>query len=104
MSAYSEWKAGIISDSEYGSICRMEEADDELDEFDRLEYSPISAEDALNMIPELLSWVWDHVSNEKEYVKALDRMGFDYSFIYTDLRDMDYNHDDAADIMRRVLE
>ena len=28
MSAYSEWKYGLISDSEYNSICRREEAED----------------------------------------------------------------------------
>ena len=48
MSAYSEWKAGMITDAEYNTICRREEAehkpwwdthddeefeDDEIDEF-----------------------------------------------------------------------
>lgn len=48
MSAYSEWKAGLITDAEYNTICRQEEAehrpwwdtydeevfeDDDIDEF-----------------------------------------------------------------------
>ena len=28
MSAYSEWKYGLITDAEYNSICRREEAED----------------------------------------------------------------------------
>ena len=28
MSAYSEWKAGLITDAEYNTICRREEAED----------------------------------------------------------------------------
>lgn len=27
MSAYSEWKAGLITDAEYNTICRQEEAE-----------------------------------------------------------------------------
>lgn len=27
MSAYSEWKYGLITDAEYNTICRREEAD-----------------------------------------------------------------------------
>lgn len=27
MSAYSEWKAGLITDAEYNTICRREEAE-----------------------------------------------------------------------------
>ena len=33
MSAYSEWKYGLITDMEYASICRQEE--DELREMER---------------------------------------------------------------------
>jgi hypothetical protein len=28
MSAYSEWKYGLITDAEYNHICRQEEAED----------------------------------------------------------------------------
>ena len=28
MSAYSEWKAGLITDAEYNTICRREEAEE----------------------------------------------------------------------------
>ena len=28
MSAYSDWKYGLITDAEYNSICRREEAED----------------------------------------------------------------------------
>lgn len=28
MSAYTEWKYGLITDAEYNSICRREEAED----------------------------------------------------------------------------
>jgi len=28
MSAYSEWKAGLITDAKYNTICRREEAED----------------------------------------------------------------------------
>lgn len=28
MSAYSEWKAGLITDAEYNTICRREEYED----------------------------------------------------------------------------
>jgi hypothetical protein len=28
MSAYSEWKYGLITDAEYNSICKREEAED----------------------------------------------------------------------------
>ena len=27
MSAYSEWKAGLITDAEYNTICKQEEAE-----------------------------------------------------------------------------
>ena len=29
MSAYSEWKAGLITDAEYNTICRREEYEDQ---------------------------------------------------------------------------
>ena len=31
MSAYSEWKAGLITDAEYNTICRREAYEDEHD-------------------------------------------------------------------------
>ena len=30
MSAYSDWKAGLITDMEYSYICRREEYDDQM--------------------------------------------------------------------------
>ena len=34
MSAYSEWKYGLITDSEYNAICRREEAEDQYQDDD----------------------------------------------------------------------
>ena len=34
MSAYSEWKAGLITDAEYNTICRREEYEDRFSDFD----------------------------------------------------------------------
>jgi hypothetical protein len=34
MSAYSEWKAGLITDAEYATICRREEYEDKYFDFD----------------------------------------------------------------------
>lgn len=33
MSAYSEWKAGLITDAEYSTICRREEYEAKYDDF-----------------------------------------------------------------------
>ena len=32
MSAYSEWKAGLITDAEYNTLCRQEEYEAQWDE------------------------------------------------------------------------
>ena len=32
MSAYAEWKAGLITDAEYNTICRREEYEDRFDD------------------------------------------------------------------------
>ena len=37
MSAYSEWKAGLITDAEYNTICRREEYEDKFSDFDEEE-------------------------------------------------------------------
>lgn len=34
MSAYSEWKAGLITDAEYNTICRREECEDKYSDYD----------------------------------------------------------------------
>ena len=34
MSAYSEWKAGLITDAEYSTICKREEYEDRFCDFD----------------------------------------------------------------------
>ncbi len=34
MSAYSEWKAGLITDAEYNTICKREEYEDKYSDFD----------------------------------------------------------------------
>lgn len=34
MSAYSEWKAGLITDAEYNTICRREEYEDKYSDYD----------------------------------------------------------------------
>lgn len=37
MSAYSEWKAGLITDAEYNTICKREEYEDKFSDFDEEE-------------------------------------------------------------------
>ena len=37
MSAYSEWKAGLITDAEYSTICKREEYEDKFSDFDEEE-------------------------------------------------------------------
>lgn len=33
MSAYAEWKCGMITDAEYATICRQEEYEAKIDDF-----------------------------------------------------------------------
>ena len=37
MSAYSEWKAGLITDAEYNTICRREEYEDKFSDEEEFE-------------------------------------------------------------------